>query len=360
MGTGTSGNDGTSLFLAATGAIFVFRIYREIQTRVVQPGGQDPARPLKWLLICGVPVLAIGIVVANVIAFKAFGVDALILAILLDVIGLIGLTCLAGALWTAAELQRRQTGYVISEHSYLAAPRSVKSSMRRVHKSARTVRGGRAHQAGMFGDFELDQVVYEAAQQAVVSAELTTAVDELQGAATTEDAEALKAAAGQLDEILHYLQDVDASLKRAASTASKLSEDIARPAQERVARKLAADAAAAKAKRREQARARLDDVAVRAAARPVANGGDVEDRVTAVHAGYTEARSVSDAVLHGRPAIPQEQKAESTAAAEEDRHRAAREAVWKATKLSAGKAGKFSVAAAKAGSEKIRNRIKDD
>jgi hypothetical protein len=240
---------------------------------------------LKSLLVYGMPLLAIAVVVANVVAFKVWGLDAVIPAILLDVVALFGLLWLAAMLWVAAEERRVLTGYVISEHSYRDAPRQVTSTMRRIHKSARSVTGGRANAEGMFGDLGADQLVYEAAQQAVVSSELSAAARDLKASQTSEDHDALKSASGQLDEILEYLQEVEASLKRAAGTASRLSENIARPERERAARKLAEEAAAAKAQRRDQARARLDEATIRAAARPVADTSDIEERVSAVHDG---------------------------------------------------------------------------
>jgi hypothetical protein len=60
--------------------------------------------------------------------------------------------------------------------------------------------------------------------------------------------------------------------------------------------------------------------------------------------------------LEGRP-VPAKEPAPESAGGDSDgeRRRVAREAVWRATKASAGKAGKLSVAAARFGGEKIRN-----
>jgi hypothetical protein len=354
-----SGDGLLALFGLALGAMHVVRLYRYLRTRVIRPGAADPARLLKSLLY-GVPLLAVAVFMANVAMFDVWGLDAVITVIVLDVVALFGLPWLAAVLWVAAEEQRAFTGYEISEHSYPDAPRQVTNAMRRIHNSARTVSHGRANAEGMFGDLQVHQLVYEAAQQAVMSSELSEAVRDLKSSQTSEDRDALDSASTQLDEILQYLVEVEASLKRAAGIVNRLSDNISRPERERAAVKRAEEAAAAKARRREQARAQLDEAATRAAARPSVGPNDIEDRVSAVHAGYEEASRVSDAVLEVRPVTaPKPTRTPAGDDADDDRRRAAREAVWKATRTSAGKAGKFSVTAARLGAEKIRNRNKE-
>ena len=355
-----SGDGVFALFGLAFGAMHVLRLYRYLRTRVVQPGTDDPARRLKWLLFYGVPLLAVVVIVINVVAMNVWGPGAVIPLILLDVIAVGGLPWLAAMLWVAAEERRVLTEYVISEHSYRDAPRAVTSIMRRIHKSARSVKSGRANTEGMFGDLGTDQLIYEAAQQAVVSSELSAAARELNASQTSEDRDALESASGQLDEILQYLQEVEASLKRVAGTANRLSENIVQPEKDRAAEKLAEEAAAAKAQRRTHARARLDEAAIRAVGRPVSNASDIEERVSAVHEGYEEVSRISDAVLRGRPVAAEEPSlTPADGDSDDDRRRAAREAVWNATKASASKAGKLSIIATRYGGEKLRNLNKE-
>ena len=49
-----------SLILLAIGAMHAVRVYRYVQSRVVQPGARDPARSFTWLLIWGYPSLSSG------------------------------------------------------------------------------------------------------------------------------------------------------------------------------------------------------------------------------------------------------------------------------------------------------------
>ena len=82
--------------------------------------------------------------------------------------------------------------------------------------------------------------------------------------------------------------------------------------------------------------------------------------MTAVGAGYQEAAQASNAVLMG-PTATNEAHGEKPAGDQPDeKGRAARKAVWKATKLSASSARKLSAAAGKAGKDRIRNRYKKD
>jgi hypothetical protein len=363
MGKETSGNGGgglLSIFYLTIGGLHGFRMYRYVRSRVTRPGARDPGRSNMRLVMWGLPVATIAVVVANVVAINFYGGAAVIPALLLDVVAIVGLLWLALVLWEVAEERRRRVAYVIADVSYAGAPGQVKSTMRRIHKHARAMRGGRAHQEGMFGDVGLDQLVYEAAEQAVISSELSGAIADLKESASSDDREALAAASGQVEDIGRYLQRVEASLKRAATTANRLSEKIVRPEEERAARQLAEEAAAAEADRRAQAMSRLNTATARASVQPTVDVADVEDRVTAVHAGYEEVTQVSDAVLQGRPTPVASDQAPAKDEPEEDRRRLAREAVWKVTKVSASKAGKFSAAAAKAGGDKFRDRKRAD
>lgn len=135
------------------------------------------------------------------------------------------------------------TGYVVCEADYADAPRHIRSAMWRIFKSALSVRGGSAYQTGIFGDLELDRVVYSAAERAVISSELCAGMRDLGEA---QDGELLDTAE-QLADIRRFVLEVEAALKRAAKTASRLSTSLSDCAKERATQQAAQRAAAAAA-----------------------------------------------------------------------------------------------------------------
>ena len=199
--------------------------------------------------------------------------------------------------------------------------------------------------------------MFETAEHAVASSELAAAVHELRSTQSAEDLDALRAATKRLDEMCCHIEEVEASLKRTSGSAKRLSDSITRPEEERAEQRRASIAAAARDERRRRARAQLDEAVARAAVQPATDSADIEDRVTAVGAGYQEAAQASNAVLMG-PTATNEAHGEKPAGDQpNEKGRAARKAVWKATKLSASSARKLSAAAGKAG-KRIRNRYK--
>ncbi len=334
-----------SLGMDAVFIVGLVRAIRQFRRRAVDPDRQDPARLIYLLIIWGCPVLALGVVAANIAVFDKFGLTALFPAVTLDVVAAVGLIVSALYLWHLAEARRRCSGYVICEASYVDAPHHVKSTMRHIYKSARSVRSGRAYQDRMLGDGELDRLVYSAAERAVLASELSAAVRDLAANAEPDD-DAVNHAKEQLGEIRRYLDDVEGSLARAAKTATSLSGRISEPEAARAAQRHAEEMAATAAENRRQARMRLEDATARASSPARVDGSDVEDRVSSVYAGYDEVTRISNDVLYGPVPV----------AGEDDSKPLAREAVWKVAKSTAAKTRRFSASAFKLGADKLRKR----
>jgi hypothetical protein len=350
MANDSSGGGWASALGVGIGAVYVMHLYRRLRARAVDPDGQDPSRILSLLVVWGCPALAVGVLVANIAAFNVVGSEALLPALVLDLVAVVAIVALAIWLWDLADSRRRRTGYVICEASYGDAPRQIKATMRRIYKSARTVRGGTAYQQGMFGAVELDRLVYSAAERAVLSSELCAGMRDLKADARREDHELLETAQQQLADIRVYIEDVEGALTRSADTANRLSASI--PAKEVAAQQAAREAAAAAADRRRHARARVEEASTRASAPTKVAGGDVEDRVSSVYAGYQEASKISNDVLTGPTS--------SVPNSDADERPSTRETAWKAAKWTAGKTTKASVAAAKFGADKLKKRSTED
>lgn len=230
-----------SLLLAWTG----IALYRYRTSRVVRPGATDPARAYKWLLICATAMLAVALVAVNVWVITRYGVGALIPATSVNVIGASGLIALSVIAWISVERRRRRAGYVIADVSYRHTTAEISSSMRRINRSARTLGKGKSYHWGVIGDIGLDQLVYQAAEHAVVSSELSAAATKLKSSRDPDDQEQVSAATARVDEISRHLREVEASLARAAQTASRLSARLTRPDTDDAAHELALKAAAA-------------------------------------------------------------------------------------------------------------------
>ena len=249
----------------------------------------------------------------------------------------------------AAEDRRHATGYVICEAQYLAAPGKIKASMRRIYKSRASLKAGTASQSGMLPGTEIDRLVYQAARRALLSAELATAARELSADARAEDNDALGAASAKLQEIQNQLIDVEKRLTRSSAVASKLSQRLAEPEKKRAIEDIAGRHAAESTQRRGVARARLDAAAARAkSVDSNLDGVDVEERISAVHAGYEEVVTLSGGLI----GMPDHQSERANKASAESKD--TREDIAKAVKASALKAGKLSRAAAKLGAARIK------
>jgi hypothetical protein len=299
MNKNSASTDVVSLVAVGAQGFILFRAIQQLRRRAVNPDMKDPGtRHTRWLqlivLVSMVAVVAIGF--ATVRAWGLVGIFVtLVSALLVAVVA----TVIAAYLWLAAEDHRRKVGYVVCEADYLGAPRQVKSAMRRIYGSARTVRMGRAHQEAMFGDLELDQLVFSAAQQAILCSEISTGIRDLKPDSDAGDHELIADADGQIKQIAAHLAEVEATLKRAASAASRLSARIAEPERVQAAQKAVYEAHAAAEDRRRQAREKLEQVTAEAKTMTRVDATDVDDRIAAVAAGYDEVLQVSGEAVGG-------------------------------------------------------------
>lgn len=209
----------------------------------------------------------------------------------------------------------------------------------------------------MFGDMELDELIYATAERAVLSSELSAAVTDLKPDAIAADKEVLDRANEQIDEIIAYLGDVERSLQAGARASGGLSDQMARPQRERDAAQRVEAAAQASAARRRTDRARVEDAITRASAKTPIDPADIEDRIHAVRAGFQEAAEIS------RAARFQPNRSETVDPArladgdvEVDRTAKTRSATWKTARSAANATAKASAAAAKASAAKYKKR----
>lgn len=332
------------------GLVFLVHLYRRLRARAVDPDRIDPARGLHLLLLWGCPAtLVLVLVIVNVGANQLFESEALLPALILNVLAVGALIAAAIQLWEWIEIRRRETGYVICEGSYIAAPRHIKRSMRRIYKSARTVRDGNAYRQGMLERLELDRLVYSAAERAVISSELSAGTQDLRMDARGDDQQLLDSAEQQLADIREYIEDVEIALKRTAETASRLSASIPDPVKERAEQQAAREAALASEARRRDARARVKEASVRAGAPAKVSSTEVEEHVSAVYSGYREASRISNEILAGEgPLVSNEDEGAE--------RRSTSATAWKVARWTASKATKASSAAAKYSADQIKKR----
>jgi len=344
------GGDGlASAAAVGIGGFVLIRKWVQYRRRAVNPDMVDPAPSyrVQWNLALG--ALTLAVVVLAVAVARAWEGLGLFLSAVLLIAAIVGAVLGYVLIWMAAENRRHATGYVICEAQYLAAPAKIKASMRRIYKSRASLQAGTASECGMLPGAEIDRLVYEAARRALLSAELATAVRELSADARAEDNDALGAANAKLQEIQNELIDVEKRLTRSSAVASKLSQRLAEPEKKRAREDIADRLAAESTQRRSAARARLDEAAARAASLDSKlDAGDVEERISAVHAGYEEVVTLSGGLI-GTP-DPQPELVKKASAETNEM----REDIAKAVKASALKAGKLSGAAAKWGAARIR------
>ena len=339
---------GTAMAVGIGGFVLI-RKFNQYRRRAVNPDMVDPAPSyrLRWNLALGALTLAV-VVLAFAVAGAWDGLGIFLSAVLL-LAAIVGAALGYIMIWMAAEDRRHATGYVICEAQYLAAPRKIKGSMRRIYKSGASMAAGPAHQSGMLPGTEIDRLVYEAPRRALLSAELATAVRELSVDARAEDKDALAAANSKLHEIQDQLIDVEKRLTGSSAVASQLSQRLTEPEKKRIIEDIADRRATESTQRRGVARARLDEAAARAAS--VDSNLDavaVEEKISAVHAGYEEVVTLSRGLIGTSDPQPEpmdESPAETRAAGED---------IAKAVKASAIKAGKLSGAAAKWGAAHIK------
>ncbi|WP_396908636.1 hypothetical protein [Mycolicibacterium sp.] len=340
-----------SLAAAGVGGYQLFRLVQRLRHRATHPDMVDPGKDLvRWLqwVACG---LAAAVALVAVALFAWLGPVAIILVVVCVLAAVVAGVVAAGWLWVVAEQRRRACRYVLCEEDYADAPRQIKSTMRRIYRSARSVRSGAAHQQDMFGDLSLDQVVYAAAERAILSSELSAGIRDLRPDAKAADQALIENVNEQIRAIKDELASVEATFKRSARTADNLSERITEPERRRAAEHAKEAAEAAASDRRERARTRLEEVSMRADATLDLSHGDVEDRIDAVAAGYDEAKQVSDQILNDLNGV-QAPRADTR----NDSATTTRDSVRKAAKFTAGQAAKLSAAVAKASGDKLKNR----
>lgn len=315
-----------------------------------------PAAIVGWLTVL------IAVVVANKVAFDSNGDDALLPAIWLDILAAIGLVALAVFLWEYVESRRRRSGYVITVVNYMHAPRQVHTSMRRIYSSARSMRRARAYQDGMFGDIELDQLVYSAAEGAVLSSELNDVILGLKDESAQEDRERVAQAKRELEQVRQHLTEVEATLARAARQAKQFSVRLfgpepARPPRPQQRTQQRPQVGPSPLERRAAARRKADDVAARLVAYNKVDAVGVEERVGGVVAGYEEVEAVVQEVFLG-PRLPKPEPPVTAPVGDENSGKAssARAAAWRAAKWTARGASKGVVAGTQFGVEKVKKR----
>ncbi|BBX34854.1 hypothetical protein MMAG44476_34781 [Mycolicibacterium mageritense DSM 44476 = CIP 104973] len=352
---------GTAITLVGAGArgFILYRAFQQLRRRAVDPDMKDPGTKLtRWL--SWIPLGSVAVVAAiGVAAVWAWGIFGVLLTIACALVVVVVATVVAAYLWLAAEDYRRKAGYIICEADYDSAPRQIKSTMRRIYRSARTVRTGRAHQDGMFGELELERLVFTAAQQAVLSSDVSAGIRDLKPDAGPADRELIADADAQIKEIADHLVEVEARLKRTASTASRLSETVAEPERRREAQKAADEAPAAAEDRRRRAHEKLQRATAEAKVKTPVDATDVEDRVAAVAAGYEEVARISKQALEGGSSRGENSVEGNAVAGADDGGKAARTAAINAAKTSAGQATKLASAAGRAGAKKLKKLLDD-
>lgn len=350
MGEKTSAESIASVGVAAVGSIQLYTLFQRLRHRATHPAMDDPGRNLvRWIQIAAITfTLLVAIAVAGLFAW--LGPVAVVLAVVIGLIAIVAWLVTAASLWLSAEHRRRAVRYVICEDDYADAPRQIKSAMRRICRSAQSVRSGQAHQRDMFGDLSLDEAAYGAAERAILSSELSAGIRDLRPDAQPSDQALLDDANQQIRQIKAELAAVEASFKRGAKAATGLSQRVTEPERQHAAEQARQCAASAASERREQARARLTEIHLRASSIDPLITDAVSDRIDAVAEGYDDARRISDQVLE-KPSV----SAARSSDADSGDARSTRAAMARVAKLTAG-AATWSAAAAKSGAERFKKQ----
>ncbi|TXH16587.1 MAG: hypothetical protein E6R06_30650 [Mycobacterium sp.] len=262
------------------------------------PTATDPSRvyiPVVLFLLLLLPV----IVAANVFVLIRLGFNMFTLA------GLVIVTPTIFGVWGRAfmkvndmiESRQRKYEYLICADDYVEAPQPIQTKMRKIFESAESLRDNRAHRDGMFGDLDIDRVLYSASEQAVNAATLNVAKRKLQSVPGSVDEDGLRRARAGLHKIGRQLDQVEAELSRAATAANSLSTKII--AAEKACEQAAKDSEATV--RRDQKRADahrlLDNAVMQTRSTSRIDTGGIGDHVESVAAGYDDATKITDKVL---------------------------------------------------------------
>lgn len=348
MGERSSVDSAVSVGVAVVGGVQLYRVIQRLRHRATHPTMEDPGKDLMhWLQLAAIGLAAIS-AISIVGLFVWLGPVAFILAVVIGLVAIVAWAAVGLCLWLAAERRRRAVRYVICEADYADAPRQIKSTMRRIYRSAESVQSSPAHHLEMFGDLSVTDVVYSAAERAILSSELAAGARDLRPDAQASDQTLLDDVNEQIRAIKDELAVVDATFKRSAKSAEKLSQRVSEPERRRATEQAKQTAAAAASDRRERARAHLEEVSLRVKSTPAAASDDVMERIDAVAAGYDEATHVSNRVLN-EPS----DRADSDSNTEAPPASTTRDTVAKAAKFTAS-AAKWSVSAAKSSTDKFK------
>jgi len=358
---------GTAVDLVTVGfaGYSLIRVIQQVRNRATHPNMADPGRRylmwLPWVLGAVVLLVVVGAVALFATADPVLATIATVIgALVWMAVGLV----IALWLWLTAEGQRRTQKYVICEAHYAHAPRQIRSAMRRIYALARSVRTGHANQSEIFGDLGLQQLVYTAAQRAIVASEVASSVRDLRPDAMAADRALIDDANDKIRVIGEELSGVEATLKRASGAADTLSQRIPRPQQPlqdpaaerlRAVAERRAEAVAAKDGRRDRARKRLEDATARAEETPDFGHVDVEERINAVAAGYEEAEQISEKILRG-PRLPSDTTEGESNSATDQTGGSIRDGFFRAARFTAGKAAKVTADGARLGKDKLKER----
>lgn len=343
MSKNSAARDLVSVVAVGTHGFILFRAIQQLRRRAVNPDMKDLGlKQTRWLpaIIPAAMVLVVGIGFAAIHAWGAIGVFVTLICAL---VVMIAAMIIAAWVWLAAEDHRRKVGYVICEADYGTAPRQIKSTMRRIYRSAQVVRTGRAYQEGMFGELELDRLVFSAAEQAIVSSQIACGIKDLKPDSESGDRELIAEADGQIKQISAHLSSVESTLKRAATTANRLSSRLAEPARQEAARKVDDAVHEAAQDRRRRAREKLEEATTQAKVKTRVDATDVEERIAAVSAGYDEATGLTNRTRHQEEIPTNDSPTRAATAAKE----------------SATRAAKRATALGKSGAKKLRDRVSE-
>lgn len=149
----------------------------------------------------------------------------------------------------------------------------------------------------MFGDVDVDSVLYSAALQVVQTSTINAPLRKLKAHAGPDDEDAVRRGRDALDRIGEQLDKIEADLRAAARDGKHLSKQLAATDRARIVESLDEQAAERHREAGARARAAVDDAIARAGVESAGDTTTIADRVAVVAAGYDEARQVSHGVL---------------------------------------------------------------
>lgn len=262
------------------------------------PTAPDPSRiymPVVLFLLIVLPV----IIAANVFVLIRLGFNMFTLA------GLIIVTPAILGVWGRTfmkvnemiESRQRKYKYLICADDYEEAPQPIQTTMRKIFESAESLRDNPAYRDGMFGDLDIDRVLYSASEQAVQLATLNAAKRKLQSVPGRVDEDALRRARAGLHKIGRQLDQVEAELSRAATAANGLSAKIIAAEKTRQQKVRDREAAARRDQKRADAQRLLDKAVMQTRSTSRIDTSGIGDHIESVAAGYDDATKITDKVL---------------------------------------------------------------